>query len=163
MTAQLFLQSCSGGVDGIPGVVTNVTDIRFRLDDMDTLNETALIFRPQSGSVFTMEKWLRLRWEGGTGTLTNLRLMRSGPKQLVGIKEWYGERSQLQGYNVPSFINRYAVDLIPASVILTNDNDEYVLGMQQVGPWIVIQWEVTPIALAGPTPKVIYSLVCDEA
>ena len=153
------IQSAHGGVAGTPGVISPVAAVRFSMRDGAVVDEEWTLERPRTGSLFSYETWIRL-WcpDAGVFTFTRLRLVRVGAASAV-IERW-GTRAT---YEPPVTTLRYATTLFQGAVTLDNG----IVGPGQIGPWLVLQWEIpTPgpngLVPLGPQPDVTYTLLIDE-
>lgn len=152
MPAELRVETAQGGINGIPGELIEGQEIAF----------TLIVHPPRGTRVLTNEVWIRLWCEAPPPvSIKNIRLQRIGPK-LQDIREKWGERSQDEGYEAPVAEARYATQFLPETpYLLSNDQREYTEGHEQIGPWLVIQWEIGDRCSVGPQIAT-YRILVDE-
>lgn len=164
MAATVNIRSAHGGSNGSPSTNSNVTSIRFKSADNDTADTSNPLVKPTSGTNYSYEKWLSLNVTvAPDNNLTNLRFHRTTGMP-TGIDDYYGERTQAQGYEVPiGTVSSYATTAVPTTAtVLTNNNGTFT-GTGMYGPWIVLQWRIGTGASAGNQSAVTYRFTFDEA
>lgn len=166
MPAQVKIESGRGSGTG---TWTEVSTVRFRMDDSDAANTTAPLVKPTgSATTYSFEKIFRLNvTTGPSNSLTNLRFHRIGSMP-TGITDQYGERTQAAGFTTPvgtqSSIANQNVPTSAGTGLLTNNNGPFNSGSTgQYGPYIYIQWAVSSSATAGTTAPVTYRWTFDES
>ncbi len=157
----IVIQTAHGGVDGIPAIISNGNDVRLHSTDSPLVDASDPIIHPEFERTYTYEKWIRL-WAETPPPVAyrNIKFQRQGPN-LFDIIERYGERSQTEGYEPPVAHERYALNFIPDDPTLLSEDQHDYTDEGQIGPWIVIQWDIGPRALYGPQATT-YRFFVDE-
>lgn len=156
MPAELWLEAASGGVPGAPAEVAPVLAVRFSAADHLVIDATAPIEQPGE-DVLTYERWLRL-WceEPPPNFLKNLKLWREGPP-IRGVSEAWGTA---QSYEPPVQTRRHATYPFGDAPHVLDITTLWTTG--QVGPWIVLQWQLSPRVIPGPQTEITYRISIDE-
>lgn len=166
MAAVLEIRSLHGGSAGSPngGLTTSSGTIRMKSADNDTADTNNPLVKPSSGTNYSYEKWLQLyATTGPSNVVNNIRFHRAAGSPSTGITDYYAERTQAQGYEVPVQTNRYATTSMPTSAtVLTNNNGDQT-GTGHYGPFIVLQWAISTSAVAGTQSALTYRFTYDES
>lgn len=164
------------------GAAPDWTDVgsatRFKLADNDVvdLNDPLLVLSSaitingaSTDTTLSYQKTFRVVvTAAAVGELSNLRFFRSAGSN-VGISEFYGfandyveATGNLEGNNVSGAVSAAAlVAMVNAPARVTNGEGPFI-GTGQFGNMIVVQWHITPTAVAGVQSDVIYSFRYDE-
>lgn len=148
----LWLERAHGGSTGTPDRLVPTTAIRFKTIDDDGIDDTGPLFVPDN-TVRLCEQWLRVMSDGDE--IRNLRLLRAGPLPR-GVTDYWGQAAT---YEVPVSEIRVAQAMLTEWVLLARGP---LTGPGQLGPWLVLQWEVRPGVVIGKQPDVSYRLTYDR-
>lgn len=169
MAAQVRIES--GHVSGNSVVFSEVSSIRFKMADNDSLDNEYPLVKPTSGTTYSWEKVLRLNvTTGPSNSLNNLRFHRVSDMP-GGITDVYGEVERVTPDVPPqpagNAVSTKATKGLPRSAgsgVLEKNNGQFAAGATgQYGPYIVLQWQVSQSATAGTTAPVTYRWTFDEA